>query len=359
MSEFDIASVEIPRELDPTRSDKFCQAIALGNLSYELAFGTTDTAFDLTEELGLWQPSEFEKYRMIVATIDGRVVGSGTYETTVGDDVDTAWVIAHVHPDYTRRGLGSALLAELESIARADNKRQVHMYAPAALSDGPVIAAPTGFGAVPKDNSETQFLFSHGFSFEQVERVSRLVLPVTGVRSLVDDAIDHLNRDYAVHEWVDICPERWQTDLALLYTRMSTDEPSAGLEPPEDIWSVERLLEYQSRLAASSLTMVYAAVEHVETGTLVGYTALAVPQETNRAVNQGGTIVLDEHRGHRLGMLLKVVNLAHLERVAPGHPSVITYNAEENRHMLSTNEAVGFVPIGYQGVWKRVLTAGD
>ena len=54
-----------------------------------------------------------------------------------------------------------------------------------------------------------------------------------------------------------------------------------------------------------------------------------------------------------LGMLLKVLNLAQVERVAPGHPSVITYNAEENRHMLAVNEAVGFVPIGYEGVWKR------
>jgi len=355
MPEFEITTVDIPRELDPTRSDEFCQAIALGNLSFELAFGTTDTAFDLTEELGLWQPSEFEKYRMIVATVNDRVVGSGTYETTVGDDADTAWVLAHVHPDYKRRGLGRALLAELEIIARDDNKRQVLLYAPATLSDGPVVAAPTGFGAVPKDNPETLFLLAQGFSFEQVERVSRLELPVTGLRSLVDDAIDRLTRNYAVHEWVDVCPERWQTDLALLYTRMSTDEPSAGLEPPEDIWSVERLLEYQSRLAESSLIMIYAAVEHVETGTLVGYTALAVPQETSRAVNQEGTLVLHEHRGHRLGMLLKVVNLAHLERVAPGHPSVITYNAEENHHMLSTNEAVGFLPIGYQGVWKRVL----
>jgi hypothetical protein len=54
-------------------------------------------------------------------------------------------------------------------------------------------------------------------------------------------------------------------------------------------------------------------------------------------------------------MLVKVLNLAHLDRVAPGHPSVITYNAEENRHMLVVNEAVGFVPIGYEGVWKKEL----
>jgi hypothetical protein len=54
-------------------------------------------------------------------------------------------------------------------------------------------------------------------------------------------------------------------------------------------------------------------------------------------------------------MLLKVANLTHLERVAPGHPSVITFNAEENRHMLDVNEAVGFVQIASESAWRKDL----
>ena len=75
--------------------------------------------------------------------------------------------------------------------------------------------------------------------------------------------------------------------------------------------------------------------------------------------------MLREHRGHRLGMLLKIANLQLLQEAAPGHPSVLTWNAEENRPMLGVNEAVGFVPIGYEGAWAKrrqldeLVTAAD
>jgi hypothetical protein len=95
------------------------------------------------------------------------------------------------------------------------------------------------------------------------------------------------------------------------------------------------------------------AVEHVESGHLVGFSELRIPVDLARVVHQEDTIVLREHRGHRLGMVLKLANLLNLQKEHPGHPSVITFNAEENRHMLDVNEAVGFAPIGYEGGWKK------
>ncbi|WNY33426.1 hypothetical protein Q9Q99_15295 [Curtobacterium flaccumfaciens] len=68
---------------------------------------------------------------------------------------------------------------------------------------------------------------------------------------------------------------------------------------------------------------------------------------------QGDTLVVREHRGHRLGWLLKAVGIETVQQEHPGHPSIITFNAEENRHMLDVNEAVGFVGVGCAGVWER------
>ncbi len=51
-------------------------------------------------------------------------------------------------------------------------------------------------------------------------------------------------------------------------------------------------------------------------------------------------------------MLLKIDNIEVLTATHPGHPSINTANAEENSFMLAVNEAVGFIPVAYSGVWK-------
>jgi len=61
---------------------------------------------------------------------------------------------------------------------------------------------------------------------------------------------------------------------------------------------------------------------------------------------QGLTAVVRAHRGHRLGLLVKLAMLEWLAEAEPQRRWMITGNAETNEHMIAINEALGYQPFG-------------
>jgi GNAT superfamily N-acetyltransferase len=370
MDDFEVEELRIPAAIDDADAADFIAAVAVRNAVEADAYGSTELNMTAAELLPYSLDVENSPNRFFGARVDGKLVSRGFYEWSVGEGDRVAWATVEVLPGYRGRGIGRAIADHIERIAAADDRQRLLVYvvspeagpgpAGAGAGAGPAgnrIAAATGFGSVPADNPEVRFLTARGFSLEQVERGSRLALPLDSdqLRDRVAAAEARSGADYAVVTWTGATPERWLDDMATLHTRMSTDAPSAGLAEPEDVFTAERVRHDDERLTASPRVRLTAAVEHRASGSLVGFTSLSVPSEKHRSVIQEDTLVLREHRGHALGMLLKVANLERLQNESPGHPSVTTFNAEENRHMLSVNEAVGFVPMGYEGAWRKVL----
>jgi GNAT superfamily N-acetyltransferase len=357
MTWFAIEEVAGPPAPGSVDAADFAATVEVHNAVEADGYGTDELAYRTAEILPGWLDRSYEPKRLFAARVDDRIVARAVYETLASDRTRTAWLEVQVLPEFRRRGIGTALADLLESIAHSESRSKLIAYAVSKKGPGKRLAAPTGFGSVPRGNPEVRFLLGRGYTLEQVERGSRLALPVDEpvLRERYEFAAAAAGEDYTVHSWTDRAPERWRDDVAALHTTMSTDAPSAGLQEPEDLWTAERILDDERREASSPRTSLVSAVEHVPTGRLAGFTELVAPAELDRPVEQDDTLVVKEHRGHRLGMLLKVANILKLQREKPGHPAIITFNAEENRHMLDVNEAVGFVPIGYEGAWKKLL----
>ena len=91
------------------------------------------------------------------------------------------------------------------------------------------------------------------------------------------------------------------------------------------------------------------------TGTVVAYTNFGVNTEGSPRAYQWGTLVRREHRGHRLGLAVKVANLRLLQAARPDLGQVVTWNAEVNTHMIGVNEEMGFVPVERSGEVQKKL----
>ena len=355
MADFRVEQIPIPASLDDSaEAADFARSIEVGNAVATLAYATSELNFEPDEELAYFVDPH-SPVKLFVVRVEGEIVARGTLEALAADE-NSAWVTVEVLPEFRGRGIGTALAEAIETGAREEGRRSLLVYIGVRLGEGAQIASPTEFGAIPASDPSVRFLLGRGYSFEQVERVSRLDLPVPDLEARFAAAVAASGPEFAVHTWVDRTPERWREDFAVMATRMSTDAPSAGLDEPEDVWTVERLVaEEERRAAMNPRRRLTAAAEHLPSGHIVAFSEISIPRQTHRGAHQGATLVLREHRGNRLGMLVKLANLVQLDRVAPGHPSVFTFNAEENRPMLDVNEAMGFAPIGSVAAWQKSL----
>ena len=310
--------------------------------------GSRDLAVEPEEILPGWL-DHYTPKRLFVARVEGRIVARAIHEVQSGEAVRSAWLSVEVLSAYRRQGIGTALHRRVAEIARSEGRTILQCFVlHTAGSEGERIDSPTGFGGVPADDDGTRFLVSHGYRLAQVERMSRLPLPAKFEMPSPAPGYDLLF-------WEGPTPAPRRAQLAVLHAGMSTDVPLGELDFEPEEWDATRVQLLDERTAGDGRRMLTVAARHLASDTLVGFTQLSVPADDTRAVFQENTIVISEHRGHGLGLAMKLGNLVTLTRLGGAFRHVYTWNAEENRHMLGVNEAIGFVPVGYSGSWRREL----
>lgn len=278
----------------------------------------------------------------LLAERDGEPTGAGLASLPLCDNRHFAELEVVVSPAYRRVGTGSALLARFEQLAAADN-RTVLAADIQARADAPMV--PPG---VP-------FAQAHGY--RPVQRNYRRTLALPGDSARLDGLEEQCApyaEDYRLRTWQDRCPDDLVGDLALLRVRMSTDAPLGELATGPEVWDVARVRDLEATVAGQGRTRLGAGAVTAD-GTMVAFTELVIPSSVPQQAYQWDTLVRAEHRGHRLGTLVKVANLRALAQVSPASRQVVTWNAEDNGPMVAVNEALGFQVVGTLTSWQRAL----
>ncbi len=276
------------------------------------------------------------------AMLGNDVVGALRLLFPLRDNTAMAVVDVAVHPERRRRGIGGALLTEAVRLAAAAGRSDL-----IAEIDEP---GPETAGRL--------FALRHGWTCDLLETRRDLLLPPGEAQlSAVEAEARQAARGYELVTWRDRVPDALVDDRALLEQRMTTDAPHGDLPVEEERWDAARIREYETFNRARGRTVLSAGV--VSDGRLVAFTDLHVPLSAPEHARQGATLVLREHRGHRLGALVKAAALRELQRAFPQARRITTYNSEDNAPMVAVNRALGFQPAGQISTWSTRVRAGE
>ena len=269
-----------------------------------------------------------------------RMVAETVLMGSLRDNLELGQILLWVDPDQRRRGFGTRALDSIEEHARSRGRRTLR--AQARIGEGL--------------EGNRVFAERHGYTLEMTEIERRLAFPVDleHVDRLAAEAAPH-HDGYEIRAFIGRVPDELRASYVDVNNLLGIEAPHGDLELEAGRDTVADLDALDQERAASGRTSATAVALHQ--GTVVAYANASVPAAGLRHVDQYGTLVHPDHRGHRLGMAVKCAQLRLLAEEFPDRDYIQTSNAEVNAHMVAINVALGFEIHQVWGEFEKRLEA--
>jgi GNAT superfamily N-acetyltransferase len=228
--------------------------------------------------------------------------------------------VMNVHPDHRRRGVGSRLLKTVAAAARDEKRRSI------------VVEASS-------DTAGVAFLEASGFTC--VLSLSLLLLNVREV-SGVEEIVHAEHPGYRLTRWLGVVPNELAETFVTAKSAMG-DMPTGDLDFGTTTWDADRVRDMAEVVEKRGDTLLTVAA--LQGDAIAGFTELVIPVGDGSRAIQYDTAVVPGHRGNGLGLWVKAAMLDWLRAEWPAVREIETDNAEDNEHMLTVNERLGFRPL--------------
>lgn len=272
----------------------------------------------------LREPNPYRRRILLAAREGGATVGTADIGMSVGDNEHLGDLEITVLPGHQRRGIGRSLYdasrARCLAEGRTSGVGEANVADGDADADGPAYAFAAAMGAT------------------SVHQETHLVLDLPASPPTPAPAAD-----WEVLTWLNHCPQEYAAAYCLMRTQMENDVPRGELDYEPFVFDEERLRVGEAR-TAKLYVQVVAAARRVCDGAFGGY-SLVFLANGERHAQQDDTLVMPQHRGHRLGMRLKLATLEIVQRDHPERTTLHTWTAPDNQAMQRTNRDFGYLPV--------------
>lgn len=268
-----------------------------------------------------WPGLTYERY---LGLLDGRPVGYLVLGFPQHDNRTVVEVELQVLPGHRRRGVGRALFDLAVDRTRALGRHHLIGGSVQTRPDGSAFAEAIGAQAVLQ---EIRY------------RLDLRAADPGRLDALLAEAWKHA-AGYRLVQWVGVPPDDLIDDVARLDSRLNLDAPTGDLAiEPERVDADQIRRAEDSNVSRGRETFNSGALLD---GRLVGWTAIAGLLAEPRRAWQQITLVEPAHRGHRLGLVLKLENLRMVRARRPELQFIDTLNALANEPIIAINRAIGF-----------------
>lgn len=271
-----------------------------------------------------------------LARLDGEPAGYLELLYTQADNLNNSYVTVSVSPALRQRGVGRALYEVAVERTRAHGRIRM-------LSQSIRNPSSVGFAAAVGARAALDELRSR----LDLDRVD----PARHAGMLADAWAKAAG--YHLIQWSGVAPDEIIDDVAALDSSFLQEAPTGDLDWEPEVVDADRIRADEAARAARGRVTFHTGA--MRDDRLVAWTTINCPAEGGPHAWQNATLVAPEHRGHRLGLLIKLANVAQARTFCPELAVIDTFNAATNEHMLRINREMGFREVESVVHWQRDL----
>jgi GNAT superfamily N-acetyltransferase len=265
---------------------------------------------------------------VLLGAFDGdEMWGAARVDVNRYDNLDLASATYYTHPDRRREGIGRALAAASYDVARSRGCTQLLTEAYA-----------------PLDTSSAGLLFGEAMGFTPAivdgMKVVDLVETEPSWAALEEETAPR-HAGYRLVGWRDGVPDELVEGYCRLNGMFFEQAPMGELDMEPEKWDEARVRKREAHNARTGRHDAAAGAVATD-GALVGFTEVFTSDHAPWRGIQSGTLVDPDHRGHALGLAIKLHNHRQLREHFPQCRVLLTGNADVNAAMNTVNDALGY-----------------
>ncbi|MCT1806657.1 GNAT family N-acetyltransferase [Dermabacter hominis] len=266
------------------------------------------------------------------------IAGLAELQLPLAENTDTQEIDLVVYPAWRGKGIGTMLTDALRDI-------MTHEGRPMASGH-----ALTHVDSTQEENELPAVRIATRLGLKKVATglVSTVSLPLD--RDLVEDLhveVEASLGKYRIITWEGDVPEEHMGQWCVLLNQLFADAPAedSSLARPE--YDEERVRAIEAQSAGRGYRRL-TAVALAPNGTFAGTSYVMFREDGSRLGEQAISVVMPEHRGHNLGLALKLMTHRLLTETESKVDVLRTYTNHTNTHMNAVNERLGYRTVAKQ-----------